>query len=278
MHEKNSTWKEKPSRNVDVVFVCSEGEDMEPVATLLPSFTQQIDKYLKKEGMSPQFGLVGFSGKAPVHRPGHEHTIKGQLLNSAEYFTADVIRNMGFVPRSNEEFPESDGYLGLMKAVEYPFRPAASKLIVLVTNSLRVNQSDVSNGTVVKALKGIGARLVFIGKFPLKKAIAVDTFNNAYTKKGIFKTETGSLIKHYRLPQNNEYFQIVTETQGVGINLKPAFEGPKANPESWQMDRILKSILRQVEQDTAQCKECSCVPDMVGKGKTICKAVPCKAY
>ena len=99
MHEKNSTWKEKPSRNVDVVFVCSEGEDMEPVATLLPSFTQQIDKYLKKEGMSPQFGLVGFSGKAPVHRPGHEHTIKGQLLNSAEYFTADVIRNMGFVPR-----------------------------------------------------------------------------------------------------------------------------------------------------------------------------------
>lgn len=99
MHEKNSTWKEKPSSKVDIVFVCSEGEDMEPVAALLPSLTQQIDQYMKTKGMSPQFGLVGFSGKVPVHRPGHEHTIKGQLFNSAKYFTTDVIRNMRFVPR-----------------------------------------------------------------------------------------------------------------------------------------------------------------------------------
>lgn len=68
--------------------------------------------------------------------------------------------------RSDREFPESDGYLGLMKAADYPFRPAASKLIVLVTNSIRVNHSNISSETVVKALKDIGARLVLIGKFP----------------------------------------------------------------------------------------------------------------
>lgn len=113
--------------------------------------------------------------------------------------------------------------------------------------------------------------------FRIKNAIAIDTFNNAYLKKGISKAETKSLIKLYRPPQNDEYFQVVTETQGVGINLKPAFEGPKAKPDSWQMKRILESIFKQLKHDTAQCRECSCVPDMVGKGKTVCKTVPCKA-
>ena len=99
IHEKNSTWKEEPSRKVDVVLVCSEGEYMKTVAALLPKFVQQLDKDLKKQKMSPQFGLIGFSGKAPLHRPGHAHTIKGQLLNSAQYFTDNVIRNMRFAPR-----------------------------------------------------------------------------------------------------------------------------------------------------------------------------------
>lgn len=67
---------------------------------------------------------------------------------------------------SKREFPESDGYLGLMKAAEYPFRPAATKLIILVTNSIRVNHSSLINETVAKALKNISARLVVIGEFP----------------------------------------------------------------------------------------------------------------
>lgn len=64
------------------------------------------------------------------------------------------------------DFQESDGYLGLMKAAEYPFRPAATKLIILVTDSVRVNHSSLTNETVAEALKNISARLVVIGKFP----------------------------------------------------------------------------------------------------------------
>ena len=69
-----------------------------------------------------------------------------------------------FLIRSDKEFPESDGYLGLMKASEYPFRPGATKLIILITNSIRVNHSSLINETVSKALKNISARLVVIGK------------------------------------------------------------------------------------------------------------------
>lgn len=64
------------------------------------------------------------------------------------------------------DFQESDGYLGLMKAAEYPFRPAATKLIILVTDSVRVNHSSLTNETVAEALQNISARLVVIGKFP----------------------------------------------------------------------------------------------------------------
>ena len=71
---------------------------MKDVAALLPSFVQHLDKELKRENMSPQFGLVGFSGPG-VHRPGHSHTIKGRLLSGAKDFTARVIRNMEFAVR-----------------------------------------------------------------------------------------------------------------------------------------------------------------------------------
>ena len=53
-----------------------------------------------------------------------------------------------------------------MKAAEYPFRPAASKLFILVTDSARVSHSSLTNETVANALKNISARLVAIGNFP----------------------------------------------------------------------------------------------------------------
>ena len=96
---------------MDIVFLCSEGEKMESVAKLLvpevnmpggnmPGFVQLLDEDLKKRGISPQFGLVGFSGKAPVHKPGHAHTIKGRFLSDAKDFTPEVIENMEFAERS----------------------------------------------------------------------------------------------------------------------------------------------------------------------------------
>ena len=64
------------------------------------------------------------------------------------------------------DFQESDGYLGLMKAKEYPFRPAAVKLFILVTDSVRVSHSSWTNETVANALTNISARVVAIGDFP----------------------------------------------------------------------------------------------------------------
>lgn len=82
---------------------------MESVAKLLvpektskgyfPGFVQLLDEELKRLGILPQFGLVGFSGKAPVHKPGHVHTIKGRFLSDAKDFSPEVIENMEFAER-----------------------------------------------------------------------------------------------------------------------------------------------------------------------------------
>ena len=53
-----------------------------------------------------------------------------------------------------------------MKAAGYPFRPGAIKLVILVTDNIRVNHSSLTNETVAEALNNISARLVVIGKFP----------------------------------------------------------------------------------------------------------------
>lgn len=98
--EKNSSWQQHSTQKVDVVFVSSEGQGMQSVVTLLPDFVKNLDKHLRKHhNLLPQFGLVGFSGKAPVHSPGHVHTIKGRFLGDAEDFTLKMLDNMEFAVR-----------------------------------------------------------------------------------------------------------------------------------------------------------------------------------
>ena len=96
--EKKETWKEAPNLEVDVVIVFSESVAMKSISRLMPSFIQNLEDEFKSNMRSPRFGLVGFSGKPPVHRPGHVHTIKGRFFGSAKEFVRG-IRNMEFVTR-----------------------------------------------------------------------------------------------------------------------------------------------------------------------------------
>ena len=98
----------------------------------------------------------------------------------------------------------------------------------------------------------------------------MDTFDYLYNKKGEFKVTKWS----DKLPEYDEYAQVISKTQGVAINLK-SFEYPRPSANIWQTTRVFETIRRQVEEDIAKCKQCTCVTDVVGKGKTICKSVSC---
>ena len=102
--------------------------------------------------------------------------------------------------------------------------------------------------------------------------IAVDTFGHLYHKKGIIKVTKSS----DKLPdlEFDEYAQVIAKTKGVAINLK-TFEFPRPNANIWQTIRVFEAIRKQVEEDIEKCKQCTCVTNEVGKGKTICKSVSC---
>ena len=72
---------------------------MKRVVNRLPILVDHLDNFLKNHKISPRFGLVGFSGKAPVHRPGHVHTVKGKFFSDAKDFKDSVIMNMQFAKR-----------------------------------------------------------------------------------------------------------------------------------------------------------------------------------
>ena len=98
----------------------------------------------------------------------------------------------------------------------------------------------------------------------------MDTFGYSYRKKGVFKVTKWS----DKLPEYDQYAQVIAKTQGVAINLK-TFEFPRPNANIWQTVRVFETIRKQVEEDIEKCKQCTCVANEVGKGKTICKSVAC---
>lgn len=106
-----------------------------------------------------------------------------------------------------------------------------------------------------------------------KKAVAVDALNMLYLKKGEYKATKWS----DKLPKNDEYVEVVKQTQGVTVNLKWLEKLPSRleqhRTEARKEEAVFKSIRNQIDKDITHCKECGCIADEVGKGRTICKTV-----
>ena len=98
----------------------------------------------------------------------------------------------------------------------------------------------------------------------------MDSFDYLYSKKGLSKVSKWS----DKLPEYDEYAQVIAKTQGVTISLK-MFEFPRPDANNWQTKRVFETIRKQVEDDINKCKQCTCVTDEVGQGKTMCKTVSC---
>lgn len=106
-----------------------------------------------------------------------------------------------------------------------------------------------------------------------KKIVAVDALNTLYLKKGEYKATKWSV----KLPKNDEYVEVVKQTQGVTVNLKWLEKLPSRleqhGTEAKKEEAVFKSIYKQIYNDIIHCKQCNCIADEVGKGRTICKTV-----
>lgn len=136
---------------------------MKQVADHIPKLISRINMNLINNEINPRFGLVGFSGRPPVHWKGHTHTLNSKFFGSQNELYKGS-ETLDFAPRHlNTNI--SDGYMGIYHATKYPFRPGAKKIFLLVTDSRRVADSDLTSDVVSEAMKNIDAKLIVIGDY-----------------------------------------------------------------------------------------------------------------
>ena len=135
----------------DVIVVVDESESMDGEHAFLSQFIPLLEQGLTDIGIGGQgvfaenqYGLVGFGGEDdPIHLRGHSHLVGGALFGSAGQFATAT----GTLVATGVT---EDGYDGIDFALNnYPLRPDAEKLVILVTDEDRdvVNVSLSFAGT-----------------------------------------------------------------------------------------------------------------------------------
>jgi hypothetical protein len=150
-------------REVDIVVITSEGTNMKFITDRLPKLISRLNINLETKSINPRFGLVGFNGRPQAHWKGHTHTLDGKFFGSSN----DLSRagsTFDFAP-SSLKTNISDGYMGIYHATKYPFRPAAKKVFILLTDSPRVPDSQLTSDVVSEAMKSINAKLIVVGDY-----------------------------------------------------------------------------------------------------------------
>ena len=93
------------------------------------------------------------------------------------------------------------------------------------------------------------------------------------TEKNYFYPKPSYVIRRKvakRLPINDDYFRVMSETEGALFEIK-MFE--TANTKIAR-SLVSRAIVTQVKKDVRMCKRCVCFPDEVGVGKAVCKTIP----
>jgi len=192
------------------------------------------------------------------------HTLNGKFLASAAEFHLGVT-NMDFMP-ANLPTNISDGFEGIRQAIRYPFRPGSTKIFVLFTDSVRVEDSNLNALTVAEMMKEVGARLIVIGDYRFKgKTVGVDPFGNYFVSKRpyiIRRKPTKELSK------TDDYFRVITQTGGAVFNIK-SFERKKV-----VSSLVVKALWEEVNKNARLCRKCFCTRNEVGAGKAMCTTVP----
>lgn len=145
----------------DVIIVMDESVTMGGAQQFSIGMVQGLDTSLAAAGVGDgtvgfnQFGLVGFAGSG-THLMGHAHPLGagGALFGTpAEY----AVAAGGLVTNGGTE----EGYSGIQYALSnYPFRPNASKIIILATDEDRdVVDTTLSSGGLLAQMQAAGVTL-----------------------------------------------------------------------------------------------------------------------
>jgi len=156
-------------KDADIVFVVEEDDCNDKADEEIQNVAKLIERELKSNGFqSVRFGVVAFSGSQDDGKP-HSHTAKGELLFNAQD-AALATERMSHQSNNNDkdgnkygddhddddddadDNKEVDTFEALAFASKYPFRPGASKNMILMSCTSCNNQDSRLDYTDIQQL------------------------------------------------------------------------------------------------------------------------------
>ncbi|XP_002734473.1 uncharacterized protein LOC100370756 [Saccoglossus kowalevskii] len=260
---QNEAWIEDNKLTADVVFVVSESSKMSNSRKdQLEILVREIESELKRSGINDnRYALVGFGGKG-IHAPGHQHTINGKLYNSDKLFYsgAKALEFQG-------EYA-TDAFEAVKIAAELPFRPQATRLVFLVTESER---SAVNVSLTIDDIQSIldkhAVILNVLAEYDelSKNGVYGVNFRGDYITGKYDDIKKGSLKLRSRIGES--YAKLSSTTRGSLYSLEKV--------EHYDfLNKIPEDVARQVKSEVRNAKKvCECVRNAYGRAVTECRSM-----
>ncbi|KAI8509686.1 hypothetical protein Bbelb_121140 [Branchiostoma belcheri] len=264
----NDTWWQKSRRTADIVLIVSENIQLTKKSNPEHQLKKLIQKLSEKKSYDDiRVALVGFGGK-DVHEPAHVHTINGELFAQMKPNEVNkALKELAFEGKKTTNAMEA-----IRLAAQYPFRPEASKVFLLITEEDKVEKNPQEIREIKKILAEQSITLnVFSSYKEIKKSKVDQIYGIKYNleiisdKKVPKKHSISGLVK---LPKG-VYVELCTATKGSIFSVDLLLEG-----EHRLMKQVSDIVVDQIESQSGIEKICRCYQGPAGEGITKCKVVP----
>jgi len=259
-------------KQADVVFVVSHGDCNEEVVARVGSIAEQIERNFDNAGIeSVSFGLVGFGGSGFLSQP-HSMTISSELMGNKDALIA-ALASFTTVPYSQD-----DAFSAVNFATQYPFRPLATKSIIVIPCS-SCHQDVTAYSTLASALdaRGITMHTLLQHDFRLQTPTPKTSFIFGVDRDGLFTPKhvgdeelIGDAVmrQQVELPQD-QCADMADNTDGVTFDINKL-----VHSRPGMQKRFLDVLSRMIVKKTADrtCVNCECLVEN-GVATSVCK--PC---
>jgi len=258
-------------KQADVVFVVSHSDCNEEVVARVGSIAEQIERQFDNAGIdSVNFGLVGFGGSGFLSQP-HSMTINSELMGNKDDLVA-TLASFTTVPYS-----EDDAFSAVNFAAQYPFRPLATKSIIVIPCG-SCHEDVTAYSTLASALdaRGITMHTLLQHDFRLQTPTPKTSFIFGVDRDGLFTPKhvgdeelIGDAVMRQQVELPKDRCAAMSDnTDGVTFDINKL-----VHSRPGMQKRFLDVLSRMIVKKTTDCTcmNCECVVEN-GVASTVCKS------
>jgi len=265
-HSVNEEWIQKPSKNVDIVFMMSQRRSVFSSRKQVSKLIANLQKSFKLSNEKTRYALIGFGGKG-IHERAHSHPLgKGvDVFGTA----AELAREITNMPYEGVGTSSNDAYQAILAASKLRFRPGASKIFIMYNTEPHNSHEHgpVYDEALYMLKNEANAALFVFDKFNFKRVagagqIIGQTPHKLYTTRYL-----------NGLPENTVDFPFSEFTTMAKSTNGGWFSSRVKNPK--QVSKSLyKAISANLRVQGNQCKSCRVEATYTDVPRIVCLANP----